>query len=244
MAVHGRGGADQMGKSGVTAERNRLLRRRTRGQITVGETMKFILTLLAGLYLSPQFVAGLADTRMDSRPAPTPQESAATNAGAKYAPQMEKLIHVLAGDWSTEMRYESTGVVRRGGTGHSRDSYRVGPARLSLIQEYHGEGVAGKSWGAGIIWWDAQAQGFHFVWCDTFSLDRGCRVSSQQGKWNGNDFVMTDDHEESGKRVFEKEVWSDFTANSFSQTLYVGNAPDDLKRFLTIKAKRVIKRQP
>jgi hypothetical protein len=56
--------------------------------------------------------------------------------------------------------------------------------------------------------------------------------------------VETDEHEVSGKRVFEKEVWSDFTQNSFSQTLYVSEASNKLKRFLTINAKRVIKRQP
>jgi hypothetical protein len=76
------------------------------------------------------------------------------------------------------------------------------------------------------------------------AVDRGCRVSSQLGQWIGNDYVATDAHEVSGKRVFEKEVWSDFTRNSFSQTLYVGDASDKLRRFLTIRAKRIIKRQP
>jgi hypothetical protein len=160
------------------------------------------------------------------------------------SPQMERLIHALAGEWATEETYEPSDLVPKGGTGHSRDSYRVGPARLSLIEEYHAEGAGGKSWGIGTIWWDAEAQGFHFVWCDSFALDKGCRVSSQLGKWIGNDYVATDVHEVSGKQVFEKEVWSDFTPNSFSQTLYTGDASDKLKRFLTIKAKRIIKRQP
>jgi hypothetical protein len=115
---------------------------------------------------------------------------------------------------------------------------------LSLTEEYRSKGAGGKSWGIGTIWWDAEAQGFHFVWCDSFALDRGCRISSQLGKWIGDDYVATDEHEVSGKQVFEKEVWSDFTPNSFSQTLYTGDTFDKLKRFLTIKAKRVIKRQP
>jgi hypothetical protein len=108
-------------------------------------------------------------------PAITVQESA-KNAMTKSAPQMERLIHALAGEWSTEETYEPSDLVPKGGTGNSRDSYRVGPARLSLIEEYHGEGAGGKSWGIGTIWWDADARGFHFVWCDSFALDSGCRL--------------------------------------------------------------------
>jgi hypothetical protein len=158
------------------------------------------------------------------------------------APQMEKLIAALAGEWSTVEKYEASDTMPKGGTGHSRDSYRAGPARLSLIEEYHGEGTAGKAWGTGVIWWDSAVQGFHFVWCDSYALDRGCRVSSDAGRWDGEDFVQTDVHEVSGKKVFEKEVWSELASNSFTQTLYVGETPGQLKRFMTIKAKRLVKR--
>ena len=183
-------------------------------------------------------------TRSVPSPTATTQESEAKNAVTKSASQMERLIHALAGEWSTEETYEPSDLTPKGGSGHSRDSYRVGPARLSLIEEYHGDGVAGKSWGIGTIWWDAAAQGFHFVWCDSFALDKGCRFSSHLGSWDGSDYVATDEHEVSGKNAFEKEVWSDFTSNSFRQTLYVGDSPDTLKRFMTIRAKRIMKRQP
>jgi hypothetical protein len=158
---------------------------------------------------------------------------------AKSPPQpMERLIHALSGEWSTEEIYDPSDLLPAGGKGHSQDSYRVGPARMSLVEEYDGDGVAGKSWGTGIIWWDAQDQGFHFVWCDSYALDRGCRVSSQVGKWDGDDFVQNDVREVSGKQVVEREVWSGITPNSFIQTLYVGEAPDKLKRFMTVTAKR------
>jgi hypothetical protein len=157
-------------------------------------------------------------------------------------PPMERLIRALSGEWSAEETYDPSDLLPTGGKGHSRDSYRVGPARLSLVEEYHDDGVAGKSWGTGIIWWEAEVHGFHFVWCDSYALDRGCRVSSQVGKWDGDDFVQTDVHEVSGKQVFEREVWSSFTPNSFVQALYVGEKPDKLKRFMTITARRLTKR--
>ena len=131
--------------------------------------MKFIVILSVGLCASLWLVAGFAQARMAATIA---QESAAKNAGTRSAPQMEKLIQALAGEWSTEETYGPSDRVPKGGTGHSRDSYRVGPARSSLIEEYHSERAAGKSWGIGIIWWDAEARGFHFVWCDSYALDR------------------------------------------------------------------------
>ena len=166
------------------------------------------------------------------------QASITESEKASPPQQMERLTRALAGEWIAEETYDPSDLLPNGGKGHSVESYRVGPAGLSLIQEYHGEGATGKSWGTGIIWWDSEVAGFRFVWCDTYSLDRGCRVSSQIGKWDGDNYVQTDTHEVSGKKVFEKEVWSSFTQNSFVQTLYVGEAPDKLKRFMTISAKR------
>jgi hypothetical protein len=156
-------------------------------------------------------------------------------------PPVERLIHALSGEWSTEEIYDPSDLLPTGGTGHSRDTYRAGPARMSVVQEYHGNGAAGKSWGTGIIWWEPQDHGFHFVWCDTYTLDRGCRVSSQVGNWEGDDFILTNVREVSGKKVVEREVWSSFSPDSFIQTLYVGAAPDKLKRFMTIKAHRLVK---
>src|SRR5450755_1173647 len=107
-------------------------------------------------------------------------------------PQMERLIVALAGEWTTEDTYEASDHASRPRLEHARETYRVGPARLSLIEEYHGEDSAGKPWGTGILWWDDKARGVHGLWCDSDSLDRGCRVLSGIGKWEGNDFVQTD----------------------------------------------------
>jgi hypothetical protein len=153
---------------------------------------------------------------------------------------MKRLIDALAGEWSTKITYEPSEQLPQGGSGLSRDSYRVGPARSSLIEEYHAEGAQGKSWGTGVFWWDERANGFRFVWCDSFAIDAGCRVSSELGNWNGDTFVMTDFHEVSGKPVFEKEVWSSFAPGSFSQTLFIGDSRDTLKLYMTIKAKRIV----
>lgn len=187
--------------------------------------MRFAVALAIALYLFPWIV----------------QQSAHARPQPESASEMERLIRNLAGEWSTEEIYEASELVAKGGIGHSRDTYRVGPARLSLIEEYHSDGVAGKSWGIGIIWWDRKTSSFGVTWCDSFALDAGCRTSPQAARWRGDAFEISDSHEASGKMVFEREVWSNFTPTSYTQTLYVGDSPNALKRFVTIKATRVAK---
>ena len=191
------------------------------------------------------FAVSLVMPRLDyGQMTKRPTVGVAMDSGADDHPKasstsMERLLIALAGEWSTKTIYEPSEQVPQGGTGRSRDSYRVGPARASLLQEYHADGAAGRSWGTGIFWWDDKAQGFRFVWCDSFVVDAGCRISSDLSNWVGDSFVVTDTHEESGRRVFEREVWSSFAPNSFSQTLYVGDSPHTLKKYMTINAMRV-----
>jgi hypothetical protein len=144
--------------------------------------LEVIVILITSLCFaaSPQGKGGNPVTATVTQPA---------DQNAKSPPPMEKLIQALSGEWSAEEIYDPSDLLPAGGKGHSRDSYRAGPARMSLVEEYHGDGVAGKSRGTGIIWWEAEVHGFRFVWCDSYALDRGCRVSSQVGKWDGDDFV-------------------------------------------------------
>lgn len=208
--------------------------------LSSGGILKVIVTLLVGMFVSNHFDSGLCQKIHPDQAAKASVQQL-TDQSTKSQTPIERLINALSGEWSAEEIYYPSDLLRAGGKGRSRESYRAGPARMSVIQEYHGNGVAGKAWGTGIIWWEAQVHGFHFVWCDSYALDRGCRVSAQIGKWDGEDFVQNDVHEVSGKQVFEKEVWSNFAPNSFVQTLYVGGSPDKLKRFMTISARRLVK---
>jgi hypothetical protein len=61
------------------------------------------------------------------------------------------------------------------------------------------------------------------------------------GPGQGDEFVLTSVHDVSGKSVVEREVWSSIATNSFVDTLYVGMAPDKLKRSMTLTAQRVAK---
>jgi len=201
--------------------------------------MAFITTnvrLAAAFLLSLPVSAAIM--RESARPCTIHFQTAAQKEGNANSPQMERLIVALAGEWTTEDTYEAGDHASRPRLGHARETYRVGPARLSLIEEYHGEDSPGQPWATGILWWDEKAHGVHVLWCDSDGLDRGCRVLSGIGKWEGTDFVQTDVNDASGKRIYGKEVWSDFKRDSFTQTVYQGAAADRLEKILTIRATR------
>ena len=198
-----------------------------------------LLVRSVAAFLLASLPVNLAAGQDKGRLNPTHLSMEAYDEKNAHPSQMEKLIVALAGEWTTGDTYEGSDRTLRGRREHSRESYRVGPARLSLIEEYHGGHDAGKPLGAGIFWWDDRAKGVHVLWCDSDALDNVCRVLSGSGNWEGNNFVLTDVQGDSGKRVFVREVWSDLKRDSFTQTVYQGIAADKLQKILTIKATRV-----
>ena len=57
-------------------------------------------------------------------------------------------------------------------------------------------------------------------------------------KWDAGQLVIEDESEVDGKKLTFKEVFSDITENSFTQTLYQGHFAPDLRPFVTIHATR------
>jgi hypothetical protein len=55
-------------------------------------------------------------------------------------------------------------------------------------------------------------------------------------KLEGDQFVLGDEFERNGKRFEFKEIFSEITLTSFTQTIYQGEAGKELKRVLTIRA--------
>jgi hypothetical protein len=193
---------------------------------------------LAGVLLASSLPVSPNLGRNDEPSNSTHRQIVANNDQIAYPPEMEKLINALSGEWATEDTYEGDDQTPAGRLKRSRESYRAGPARLSLIEEYHGENALGKSWATGIFWWDHEAKGVHVLWCDSDAVDMGCRVLPGIGKWEGDHFVLVDQHGGSGQRVFTREVWSDLKPDSFTQTIYQGASADNLKKVLTIRAAR------
>ena len=88
--------------------------------------------------------------------------------------------------------------------------------------------------GLGVAWWDKQAQGQRFVWCENSNPD-GCYVSREVAKWNGERLEWK---EEQDKRVYS-EIFKDITPDSFTQVLQEGEPGKGLKTTATILARNV-----
>jgi len=151
--------------------------------------------------------------------------------------EMQKLFSAFLGTWSVTEKYEPTEAKPEGGAGQGEEVYRAGPGGASLIEEIHLKEDAGEISGLGVSWWDEKARGFRALWCDS-NNPNGCIMMAHLAKWEGDQWVLGDEFERSGKKFVFKEVFSEITPTSFTQTLYQGEAGKELKRFLTIHATR------
>ena len=158
--------------------------------------------------------------------------------GPPASPQMQKLLSTFTGKWAITYTVEPTDTMPKGGTGQGTEVFRPGPGGTSLIEEFHAREATREITGLGLAWWDDAAQGYKAVWCDSDN-PAGCGVMAHAARFEGANFVLTDEFDAMGKKLAFKEVFSDITTMSFTQTLYEGAVGSELKRVMTIKATRL-----
>lgn len=152
-------------------------------------------------------------------------------------PYIDKLIRALSGSWAITLSFAPDETMPKGGSGRGEETFHAGPGGLSLIEEYHSTGDEGEMSGLGVFWPGNQPSTMQVVWCDS-TKPNGCGVMKGGATWQGSRVVLEDESQADGKKVMFREVFSDISLNSFTQTLYQGESADDLKTFLTIKATR------
>jgi len=160
----------------------------------------------------------------------------ADTASNQIPTPLARLIHALAGSWSIKISYPKERK-NAGEVGSGTEFWHVGPGGNSLIEEYHSTGQEGEIFGLGIAWWDANTDRFRVVWCDSTD-SAGCSEMKHGATWEGDTVVMLHEREERGKKMLLKEVFSEITENSFTQTLYLGESGADPEAIVTIHATR------
>src|SRR5579864_8137205 len=83
---------------------------------------------------------------------------------AQPAPQMQRLIETLAGQWSIQQTFEPRAGMPKGGMGQGTEVWRPGPGARSLIEDLHTTLGDRELAGLGIIWWETRAQGYQVIW--------------------------------------------------------------------------------
>jgi hypothetical protein len=153
------------------------------------------------------------------------------------APKVEKLAKALSGTWNITIVLEPSEQMPKGGKGHGEEVWKPGPGGFSLIEEYSSTGDEGEISGLGVFWWDRDAARFQVTWCDSTSTT-GCSVIKRGARWRGEEMVLEDERQDAGKQFTFREVFSNMTGNSFTQTIYQGEAAGMLKKVVTISATR------
>jgi len=150
---------------------------------------------------------------------------------------IDRLLRALSGSWSTALSFAPNEKMPKGGSGRGEETFHAGPGGLSVIEEYHSTGDEGEVSGLGVCWPDKQPSTMQALWCDSTN-PKGCAVMKGGAKWDGSQLVIEDEPEVEGKKTSFREVFSDITEKSFTQTLYQGETAGTLKRLVTITATR------
>ena len=192
-----------------------------------------------GLFLAAAAcVFGALVQQAEKKPASPPaNKSAQQSSTPQPPPEMQKLVNALSGTWSIHEKYEPDEWTPNGGAGQGTEVWHPGPGGFTLIEEYHSKGSAGETFGLSLTWWDARAQRYQSLWCAN-SNPEGCQTGFALN-WQGDQIVVTSEFERGGKKFTWREVVSDITPTSFTQTADIGEVGEPLKRWLTIHATKI-----
>jgi hypothetical protein len=185
----------------------------------------------AALVMKTHLVALLLGLTMFVAMAQSPPQA----KNEKPRPEIQRVFDTFLGAWSVTEKIERSETVPNGGTGEGEEVYKRGPGGSSFIWEIHLKEESRNLSGLGVGWWDQQAKGYRMIWCSSENRD-GCIAMAHPAQWEGNDFVLADEFDRDGKKFVFKEVFSEITPTSFTQTLYQGEAGKELKKLLTIHA--------
>ena len=146
----------------------------------------------------------------------------------KPAPEMEKLLKMWTGDWTTVEIFEPSDEMPKGRQDKGSETMRPGPGGLSLIGDYESHGAP---FGHMVVTWLPKEKVYKSYWTDS----SGPGVAVATGTWQGEKLVFTSIDESSDKKILYRGTYSDITPTSFIDTLESGPVGSPLKRILTVK---------
>lgn len=188
-----------------------------------------ILVLLGGLCAMP---LGAQDSAMSAKPEGAKASDQMAMPMPKPAPEMEKMIKMMAGNWTVAEKADPSPMMPKGGVGNGTAVLTPGPGGLSLTEKYQSNGAMGSFSGLGTFWWDAKAQVYRGVWCDNMTPN-GCDASGTS-KWEGDSLVVTMEGEMNGQKMLTRLTYSDFKPDSFVMTMEAGPDASKLQKAMTI----------
>ncbi len=188
-----------------------------------------ILVILGGLCAMP---LAAQDSAMSAKPKTAKPKEQMGMPMPKPAPEMTKMIKMMAGSWTVSEKADPNPMMPNGGTGKGTAVLTPGPGGMSLLEKYHSSGVMGSFNGFGTFWWDPKAQVYQGVWCDNMTPN-GCDGSGST-KWEGDKLVGTMEGEMNGQKILTRFTYSDFKPDSFVMTMETGSDESKMQKAMTI----------
>jgi len=143
----------------------------------------------------------------------------------------------MLGTWSIKVRHPPTPLTPKGDAGEGTEIWRPGPGGRSVIEEYREKNSKGEVEGLGVAWWDKDAKGQRFVWCEN-DLPSGCYVSKAVARWEGDSLVWKEEQEVDGAKTAYSETFREITPRSFVQELQEGENLQNLRTTAMVTASR------
>jgi hypothetical protein len=115
--------------------------------------------------------------------------------------ETRKLLQAFGGTWSVSETYDPSYLMPQGGTGKGQETWRAGPGKRSVMEEYRSANEHGSvSTGLGLGWWEEESGGFRLNWCSNDN-PHGCTRLSQLATWDGDTWVVRDTWRQNGQDV-------------------------------------------
>ena len=185
-----------------------------------------IKVVVIAVFLNFGLTGAQIDDPIDDSAAKTPTQ--ADSSTTKSNPQIERLLRALEGSWSITDELAPDASSPKGKKGVGTIIWRRGPGGFSAVEEFRSKQGEVQFTGIGMMWWEEALHGYHVIWCDSTNPG-GCINFKNAARWEGSSLILQEDYEVRGKEYTFKEVFGHITSDSFTQTLYGGEAGASLK---------------
>lgn len=145
------------------------------------------------------------------------------------------MLRSFEGTWSVFENFPKSDFFPKGGARTGTAKITAGPGRLSLVEDYHSNGSAGKLDLLAILWWDSAAQTYRPLICANDG--EGCVVRGTL-HWQGNTLINDYDEVLGGKKRKMRDSFVDISPTSFTLIASVFTQGSEWQPIITTRYKR------
>jgi hypothetical protein len=158
--------------------------------------------------------------------------------------EMQSLIKAFSGHWSLKLKFEPSKETPQELEGTGDETWHAGPEGLTLTDEEVFTAGPRTIVIVGILWRELKTKEFRAMDCDNqnpHTCDLKGALDDVVVHWTGSELTI-DEKELSaqGKMMTSRIVWSDITANSFTETGFLGPPGGPFQKAMTIHATRAV----